>query len=200
MIERPIMPGETSEERVIAFNPLPETVALEALVDALRDEVVDLVALRARLEARMKARLEGNDWDGVEAALKEFERLAPRDQFAKRLAEIKEGAVRQQGKGERPVLTRTAQAQINDLQALIDRYLDDDAVKAYGDALASRKADTVAKEKARADALTKRPVLPPPGPGRAKSAQPVASKRPQPAAPPKPQPKPAQPASPTVPF
>ena len=65
VVEFPIMPGESSEERVIPFTPRPQTVALEAEVDSLRDEVVDLVALRARLEARMEARLKGEDWAGL---------------------------------------------------------------------------------------------------------------------------------------
>ena len=60
-------------------------MALESQIDSLRDEVVDLVALRARLEARMKARLEGEDWNGLDATLKEFATLTPRDEFAQRL-------------------------------------------------------------------------------------------------------------------
>ncbi len=79
------MPGESTEQRPIAFDPKLLTVALETQLDSLRDEVVDLVALRARLESRMKARLEGEDWSGLEAELKEFTRLTPRDQFAQRL-------------------------------------------------------------------------------------------------------------------
>ncbi len=95
--EIPIMPGESSEERVIPFKPLPLTVALEARVRTrLRDEVVDLVALRARLEARMEARLKGEDWTGLEDTLKEFGRLTPRDHYAKRLAQLKDDALRQQ--------------------------------------------------------------------------------------------------------
>ena len=84
-VELPIMPGESAEQRPIAFDPKLLTVALETQLDSLRDEVVDLVALRARLESRMKARLEGEDWAGLEAELKEFARLTPRDQFAQRL-------------------------------------------------------------------------------------------------------------------
>ena len=37
----PIMPGESLEERVIPFKPMPLTVALEAQVDSLRDERPD---------------------------------------------------------------------------------------------------------------------------------------------------------------
>ena len=46
MLELPIMPGESAEQRPIAFDPKLATVALETQLDSLRDEVVDLVALR----------------------------------------------------------------------------------------------------------------------------------------------------------
>ena len=41
------MPGESGDQRPIAFDPKLLTVALEAQLASLRDEVVDLVALRA---------------------------------------------------------------------------------------------------------------------------------------------------------
>ncbi len=130
--EFPIMPGESSEERTIPFDPkYPERRRWRWRWTRLRDEVVDLIALRARLEARMKARLEGEDWVGLEDAIKEFNRLTPRDEYAKKLAEIKERATKQQVENKVAILTKNAQAQINDLQAMIDRYLDDDAIKAY---------------------------------------------------------------------
>ena len=199
MVERPVMPGESDEERVIAFDPKPMTVALEAQVDSLRDEVLDLVAIRARLEARMKARLEGNDWPGLEATITEASKLPPKDEFAKRLAALKDQAARQQAESKTAVLTRTAQAQINDLQAVIDRYLDDETLTAYRDALERGRADLAAKEKARAQAEAQeraRRIAPPP-PVQTQAAQPAP---PAPAQP-KPQPKPAAPpAPPTVPF
>jgi hypothetical protein len=148
MVELPIMPGETPDERAIAFDPKPLTVALESRIDSLRDEVVDLVALRARLEARMKARLDGEDWPGLEQSLKEFARLTPRDQFAERLAKLKEDAAHEQEEKKTAILTRTAQAQLSELQSLIDRYLDDDAFKAYSEALERAGANTAAKSKA----------------------------------------------------
>lgn len=150
--EFPIMPGESSEERTIAFDPKNECVALESEVDSLRDEVVDLIALRARLEARMKARLEGEDWEGLEAAVKEFGALTPRDEYAKKLAEIKDRAAHQQAEKKVAILTKTAQAQINDLQAMIDRYLDDETVKAYREAIARGRTEAEAKEQALAKA------------------------------------------------
>ncbi|HZW31942.1 MAG TPA: hypothetical protein VFF52_14625, partial [Isosphaeraceae bacterium] len=105
MVERPVMPGESEEERVIPFDPKPMTVALEAQVDSLRDEVLDLVAIRARLEARMKARLEGNDWPGLEATIQEAAKLPPKDQFAQRLAALKDQAARQQAESKKAILT-----------------------------------------------------------------------------------------------
>ena len=136
MVELPIMPGESRpDEQPIPFDPKPQTVALESQIDSLRDEVVDLVALRARLESRMKARLEGEDWNGLDSTLKEFARLTPRDQFAQRLGKLKDDAAHQQAELKKPILTKTAQAQISDLQAMIDRYLDDETYRAYADAL-----------------------------------------------------------------
>ncbi len=147
--EFPIMPGESSEERTIPFDPKYQSVALEVEVDTLRDEVVDLIALRARLEARMKARLEGEDWVGLEDAIKEFNRLTPREEYVKKLAEIKERATKQQILEKVGILTKNAQAQINDLQAMIDRYLDDEAIKAYREAHDKGLAEMGEKEKAK---------------------------------------------------
>jgi hypothetical protein len=159
MVEFPIMPGESSEERTISFDPRPECVALESQVDSLRDEVVDLIALRARLEARMKARLEGEDWEGLEQAVKEFGTLTPRDNYAKKLTELKDQAAHEQVEQKKAILTKTAQAQINDLQAMIDRYLDDETVKAYRDALSRGRTETEAKEKALARAAAAKAAL-----------------------------------------
>jgi len=147
LVEFPMMPGESSEERVIPIDPLPQTIALEARIDALRDQVVDLVALRARLEARMKARLEGEDWDGLDEALKEFQTLPPRDKIANALIKMKEEAAREQAETRKKILTRTAQAELADLQSTIDRYLDDDLARSYADALERGRA-LASKEKA----------------------------------------------------
>ena len=188
MVELPIMPGESRpDEQPISFDPKPQTVALEARVDSLRDEVVDLVALRARLEARMKARLEGEDWDGLDSTLKEFAKLTPRDSFAERLTKLKDNAAREQNEQKKAILTKTAQAQISDLQAMIDRYLDDDTYNAYVDALGRAHADADAKEKSRPKKGSTAAVLKPAVPGAtAKSGEPsakaVAKGAPSPAA------------------
>ena len=56
------------------------------------------------------------------------------------------------------ILTKTAQAQISDLQAMIDRYLDDDTYKAYTDALERAQGEVAAKDKAKAKAKTAAPA------------------------------------------
>jgi hypothetical protein len=152
MVEFPIMPGESADELAVPFEPKPLTLALEAELDSLRDEVVDLVALRARLETRMKARLEGEDWDGLRATVEEFSKLTPHDTFAERLTKLKDEAARKQAQTKKAVLTRTAQAQINDLQSMIDRYLDDDVYRAYAESLERSQSDADAKTKTKAQA------------------------------------------------
>jgi hypothetical protein len=174
MVELPIMPGESRpDEQPISFDPKPQTVVLESRIDSLRDEVVDLVALRARLEARMKARLEGEDWDGLDLALKEFSHLTPHDDFAQRLTKLKDDAAREQAENKKAILTKTAQAQISDLQSMIDRYLDDDTYNAYVDALERAHADSSAKEKAKTKKAAKIAVQNPAAPAAtAKAAEP----------------------------
>ena len=57
------------------------------------------------------------------------------------------------------ILTKTAQAQISDLQAMIDRYLDDEAYRAYIEALEKGKAEVAARSKAQAKKASARPAL-----------------------------------------
>lgn len=154
MIEFPLIPGEDAEERTIPpFDPKPLTVALETRLDSLRDSVIDLVAVRARLEARLKARFDGEDWAGLEATLKEYATLTPRSKYADELNALREEATKQQAKTRVGILTKTAQAQLADLQALIDRYLDDETYKTYQDGLEQYKA--IEKSKAAAEAKKK---------------------------------------------
>jgi hypothetical protein len=149
MVEFPLMPGETSDERDIAIDPKPLTVAFHVQLDALRDEVVDLVALRARLEKRMEARLQGEDLAGVEEGIKEYALLPPREIFAEQLKKLKDEATRQQAERKTAVLTKNLQAQFNELQALIDRYLDSEALDSYTEALDRKKAEKGEKAKAK---------------------------------------------------
>jgi hypothetical protein len=148
MVELPMMPGESAAERTIPFDPRPATVTLEAQLDSLRDAVIDLVAVRARLEARLKARAEGDDWPGVEATLKEFDKLTPRSSLATKLTKLKDDAARQQAESKTAILTKTAQAQIAEVQALLDRYLDDDVIRGYTEALQASRDEAAAKAKA----------------------------------------------------
>jgi hypothetical protein len=200
MLELPIMPGESIEQRPISFEPRLLTVALETQLDSLRDEVVDLVALRARLESRMKARLEGNDWSGLEAELKELAHLTPRDQFAQRLTQLKDVAAQRQAQDKTAILTKTAQAQISDLQAMIDRYLDDEAFTAYAEALKEGNADAAkAKKEARKAAVARGRIIPPSdAKGAAKPPSAPSTRAPAPAQPKRKAPQP--PASSVVPF
>jgi hypothetical protein len=155
MIEFPMVPGEGPAERVVpAFDPLPLTVALETRLDSLRDTIIDLVAVRARLLARLKARYDGEDWAEVKAVLDEYAKLAPRESFETELSRLRDEAARQQAATKKPVLTKTAQARLTELQSLIDRYLDDEEFKAYADALDKLRTEPKSK---RAPAVPKRP-------------------------------------------
>ncbi len=147
MVEFPLMPGLDETERTIPpFDPKPMAVTLETRLDSLRDAVIDLVALRARLEARIKARFDGEDWAGAESALKEFSTLKSGQSFADELNRLKDEATRQQEKSRKAVLTKTAQAQLTDLETLILRYLDDEVFKAYADALVKLKNPPAVKK------------------------------------------------------
>jgi len=156
MLDIPVMPGETPEERTIVFEPRPLTLALEARIDALRDAIIDLVAIRTRLESRMKARLDGEDWPGLDATILEFRKLTQRESISARLKKIREDGERQETEGKTTVLTRNARSQLDETQGLIDRYLDDDAIRSYEDAAVRVKAEQ-AKPKAPAKGARKGP-------------------------------------------
>jgi hypothetical protein len=200
MVEFPLMPGETSDERDIAVDPKPLTVAFQVQLDALRDEVVDLVALRARLEKRMEARLQGEDLAGVEEGIKEYALLPPREIFAEQLQKLKDQATRQQTEKKTAVMTKNLQAQFNELQALIDRYLDDEALSSYTEALGRKRVEK--GEKAKAKEKPRRPLTTiGAAPNSAPEAAPAteAPKGAAPAPAPKGNPRPAPPKS-DVPF
>ncbi len=164
LFEAPMMPGDSDAERKILVQLLPLAVALETKLDSLRDQIVDLVALRSRLESRMKARLDGEDWKGLEETIKEFRALTPRDVMAEKLKSLQDEAARQQAQNKQPVLTRTSKARLDELQALIDRYLDDDGVNAYAEAATLGKADAIeiekAKSKRRGAVVGSKPAIP----------------------------------------
>jgi hypothetical protein len=157
LVEFPALPGEVAEERTIPIVLKPLPVALEARLNALGDEIVDLIARRALLEARLKTRVDGNAWDDAKALLDEYRTLPPRSSFEQRLAQLKDEAAHQQAETKTPVLTRTAQAQLADTDALIVRYLDDEAFRAYDDALRQAQAPTALDKKATAET---RPAAP----------------------------------------
>jgi len=147
--EFPLMPGEADAELVVPpFDPKERAVALESRLDSLRDEVIDLVAIRARLEARLKARFDGEDWPGAEEALVEFTALPRRETFSGELERLRDEAARRQAEENVPILTKTAQSRVAELQGLIERYLDDEAFRAYADALEKQKGPPPAAKKA----------------------------------------------------
>jgi hypothetical protein len=169
LADLPVMPGESPEERTIPIEPRPHTVALEARLDALRDAIVDLAVLRGRLEQRMKARFDGEDWAGLEAATKEFRKLPARERFEETLNQIREEGERQEKELKTIVLTKNARNLLDGVKAIIDRYLDDDAIRSYEDAVEQSKAEVARAEAAKSKAKTARkatlprPSTPPPG-------------------------------------
>ncbi|WP_152050516.1 hypothetical protein [Tautonia marina] len=132
--EFPVLPGESPEEREVPVEPRPEAVSLEFRLKALQDEIVDLIARRGVLEARLDARASGQAWDEVKQLLEEYDQFPARSEFEERLARLAEDAQLAQAELGVPILTRTAQAELAETRALIERYLDDEAYQAYLDA------------------------------------------------------------------
>ncbi len=141
MADLPVMPGETRHERSIVFEARPRTLDLEAKLNALQDAIIDVVATRSRLEARMKARLEGEDLAAFDTALAEFRKLTTRDVFDGQLKEIKTGAESAEAETKTLILTKTARNQIDETQALIDRYLEEDTVRILSENAAEIRAN-----------------------------------------------------------
>lgn len=148
IVDVPVMPGETPVERTLLIDPKPLTVALEAKLETLRDAIVDVVAVRSRLESRMKARVEGEDWAGLDESIREFRRLTPRDQFQARFDRIREEGERQEAELKTTVLTRHARNQLAETKNLIERYLDDDAVRAYEETALRARAERAQPKRA----------------------------------------------------
>jgi len=162
MIDFPAMPGEAGDEREVSFEPRPLTLAFEARLDALRDEIIDLVAVRYRLESQMKRRLSAEDWDGLERSLAEFAKLTPRQSFVERLKRIEEDAQAQERDLKTLVLTKNARSELAETNSLVGSYLDDEAFRAYKDAVEQARAQLA--ERARESARAKKK----PGPARGK--------------------------------
>jgi hypothetical protein len=149
LVEFPYMPGEG--ERIMNLPDVkPYTVALETKLNALRDEIVDQVAIRGRIEVKLKPRGEAGAWDEVKLLLTQYRALPTRTSFDERLAAMKAEAESQQSTLHTAVLTANAQHQLNEVQALMDRYLDDAVFTAYDDAMKQ-----ALEEPAKAQAKTK---------------------------------------------
>lgn len=199
MVEFPGVPGETEEERIIKVDPKAATVALETKLNALKDQVVDLVAVRARLEARLKARADGEAWGEVKTLLDEYKKLPAKSGFVERVNALREAAMAEQQATKKAILTKTAQAQLADAEALITRYLDDDMFQAYENAWKESQQVAATPAPKKGPANFGKPAVPPTSPPPAV----VAPANPAPAPAPRPVPKPAAspPAKPKiVPF
>ena len=195
LVEFPMMPGESSDEREIQIDPMPLSVGYQVELDALRDEVIDLVARRSRLEKRMEARLQGEDLEGLQQGLKEYVLLPSRDLYADRLGKMKEQATKQQAESKTPVLSKNIQARFSELEALIDRYLDREAFQSYTEALERKRTERAAAAKTKSSLKRQMPAA-------TAAEQPVTSGEPvkSPGPPPGTQPRPAQPKTASPPF
>jgi hypothetical protein len=195
LVEFPGMPGETAVERVLKVDPKAATVALETKLNALKDQVIDLVAIRARLEARMKARAEGEAWDEVKSLLDEYKKLPPKSGFVEQVKKLRDDATAQQQATKKAILTKTAQAQLADAEALVTQYLDDEMFTAYENAWKDSQEPKptasvpAAKPKPKAPANFALPATTPPRPAPAAAVKPVPAPTPAPAPVTKPSPK-----------
>lgn len=205
--EFPVLPGETPEEREVPVEPRPEAVALQFRLKALQDEIVDLIARRGVLEARLDARAAGQAWDEVKQLLDEYLQLPPRREFDDRLARLTEEAQRSQAELGVPILTRTAQAELAETRALIERYLDDEAYNAYLEAYRQSRQPPEAGGSASSNVVARSasPAVAPPNGTKPKGSEPPAPTSPPagsetPASPPE-QPSPSRkPSGSSIPF
>lgn len=162
LAEFPIMPGESSEERVITVDPLPLAARYQVQLDALRDAIIDQVALRGRLERLMQVRLQGEDWAGLQALLKQYDLLPPPSSFAETLKRLKDEATKLSYESAKTtVLTRNLQAEFSELEGLIDGYLGDDAYKSFAEALRAKKTNEAEAPKERKGAPETPPAATP---------------------------------------
>ena len=156
LTQLPVMPGETRTERLVVFDGHGKTLDLEAKLDALRDAIIDVVASRSRLEARMKARLEGENWKEFDEAAAEFHKLTPRDLFETQLRQLRTDAEQTEAATKSLVLTKNARNLLDETQALLGRYLDDDVVRGLEEAAATTKTERADEAKTKTKTKTKK--------------------------------------------
>lgn len=145
LAEFPLIPGEAAEERTIVLAGLmADAVAFQTKLVALRDEIVDLVARRSRLESLLKSRAEGEAWDDVKGLLDDYGKLATRKAIDARLQRL-EADARARQTPKNAVLTKSAQVLLADTKGLVDRYLDDEAIKIFDEAYRSSRAPGAGK-------------------------------------------------------
>lgn len=142
LVEFPVMPGETAGEQTVPISPKPEAVALESALSALRDELIDLVGVRARMLSRIDARVKAANWDEAKTLIAQFHKLPARKDFEERIAKMRQKAVDDQRelKLKRPILTKTAQAQLADAEGLLDHFLKEDQILALEETVKSQGA------------------------------------------------------------
>lgn len=142
LAEFPVMPGETADQRTLLVDPKPLAVEMLTKLEALDDELLDLIARRSRYEAILKARIEADKWDEVEPWLKAVQDLPGKAVYQGRVKQLRDEATRRQAESKAVVMTRAVLAKLQDLDSMVERYLDDEAIKAYATDLAARKATT----------------------------------------------------------
>ena len=163
MREFPLVPGiSDAEQSIPAFDPLPQAIALETRIASLRDHVIDMVAIRARLEAQLKGRYESDDFNGAEESLSEYRKLPPKSKYVDEFAELKKRAAQEQSNTKSPVLTKTVQSQFAEVEALIDRYIDDEGFNAFADGLAKVKIEAAKPAVKKAATKPAAPAVPVP--------------------------------------
>ena len=160
--EFPVLPGETPDEREVPVEPRPEAVAVIFRLKALQQEIVDVIASRGRLEALLGARSTGEAWDEVKRLLDDYQALPSKQSFEERVAEIEGAAREQQAELKVPVMTRTAMGTLAETEALIQRYMDDEAYLAYVEAYEQARSQPAVPGGAPAPTLFGRAVEPAP--------------------------------------
>ncbi len=166
LVEIPVMPGETAGEQVVPVQPKPEAVALESAVDAIRDELIDLVGIRARLIARIKSRTEAANWEDARTLIAQFHKLPTRKDFEERIGKMRQKAAADQRelKLRRPILTKTAQAQLADAEGLFDHFFEVDVIGPLEETVKTQGGTGAPAPKPAAAVAPAPPPPPPPAP------------------------------------
>jgi hypothetical protein len=132
--EIPVLPGETTEIRELPVEARPEAVALEYRLKALQDEILDTIARRGILERRMADRTQGQVWEEVKRLLDDYRKLPTKDAYERRLTAMRDDAQKRQTEQKIAILTQSAQAQLAEVDSMIQNYLGNEAINQYQEA------------------------------------------------------------------